>query len=295
MLQGNSPSFVKGPLFECLLAGLTLGLAGCATIYNPATERNETILSTGMEIALGNMAKTQMGLGGLTKGRVHPEELARVQRVGKKIASVSDRQDLGYQFGVVKNDTPNAFTLPGGTIYIHTGILDKATDAELASVIAHEVGHVAARHVVKHLQADLGFTVAMGIAQAAGAGQGPARVANSLYGLFSNGFSRQDELEADQLAIRYTDRAGYDPWAIVSFFEKMLSEEKETGLDRAAVWRSTHPLTSERIAEAKKTLSGMEGRLFCPECGRTYPGKAKFCEKDGAVLKELSRKGEKRP
>ncbi len=277
-----------------LLPVVMLGLAGCATIYNPATERKETILSTGVEIALGNVAKAQMGLGGLTKGRVHPEELARVQRIGKRIASVSDRQDLVYQFGVLKNNAPNAFTLPGGTIYVHTGILDRATDDELASVIAHEVGHVAARHVVKHLQADLGFTVAMGIAQAAGAGPGPARVANSLYDLFSNGFSRRDELEADQLAIRYTDRAGCDPWAIVSFFEKMLSEERKTGTNRAADWRSTHPLTSDRIAEAKKTLSGMGGQLFCPECGRTYPGKAKFCEKDGTVLKEILRKGEKR-
>ncbi len=264
-------------------------LPGCATIYNPATQRQETVLSSSAETALGNLARLQMGLGSLSVGPVKPEELRRVQIIGERIARVSDRQDISYQFGVIHQKTPNAFTLPGGTIYVHTGILDRANDDELAAVIAHEVGHVAARHVAKHLQADLGFSVAMQIAEAAGAGPESARLVDSVYSLLSRGFSRQDELEADTLGIRYADRAGYDPQGMVSFFEKMLAEEKENPLDRAFVWRSTHPLTSERIARAKEILAALEQETFCPTCGRTYRAGPKFCHADGTALRKKVR------
>ncbi len=275
---------------SALLAVLT----GCATIYNPATQRQETVLDTPVEIALGNVARAQMGLTTLKMGKVAPEDLARAQAIGQRLAKVSDRQDLPYQFGVIRDKSPNAFTLPGGTIYVHTGILERADDDELAGVIAHEIGHVAARHVAKHLQADLGFTVLLNVAQAAGVGSESARMADSLYELFSRGFSRQDELEADRLAIRYTSRAGYNPKGLITFFEKMLAEEPEGALQKAAVWQSTHPLTSERIAQAKKelamaaegTLRLGSGQAFCPECGRTYDSKAKFCERDGTPLKK---------
>lgn len=265
-------------------------LAGGATIYNPATERQETILSTPIEVALGNIARAQMGLTSLTRGKVQPEDLARVQQIGSRIARVSDRQDVVYQFGVLKDKTVNAFSLPGGAVYVNTGLLGKATEDELAVVLAHEVGHVAARHAAKHLQSDLGFALLLEATRAAGAGGEAAQIANSLYGLLQSGYSRRDELEADRLAIKYSARAGYDPWAIVSFFEKMLAEEKESGVGRAVVWQSTHPLTSDRIAAAKKILLTVEGQMFCPECGRRYPETTRFCPRDGTALKIITRR-----
>jgi predicted Zn-dependent protease len=226
-----------------------------------------------------------MGLVSLSMGRVPPEDLARVQGIGKRLAPVSDRQDVVYRFGVIQEKAPNAFTLPGATIYVHTGLLSRATDDELAAVLAHEIGHVAARHVAKHLQADLGLTVAMQLALAAGGSPEAARVVKSLYGLFRNGFSRRDELEADRLAIRYARKAGYNPWAMVSFFEKLEAEESEGPLKQVFVWQSTHPLTSERIARAKEELARWEPQAFCPTCGRTYGPKARFCTRDGMSLK----------
>ena len=264
-------------------------LSSCTTIYNPATQRQEMVLDSSVEIALGNLAKAQMGLGSLHIGRVKPEEFSRVQTIGEKIARVSDRQDIPYRFGVIQEKSLNAFTLPGGTIYVHTGTLEKATEDELAAVIAHEVGHVAARHVAKHLQADLGFTVLMQLASASGVGPESARIANSLYQLFSNGFSRQDELEADQLGIRYAAKAGYDPRGMLSFFEKIQAEHPEGAVEKAFVWQSTHPLTSERIARAKEELENWEGSAFCPTCGREYPAQARFCERDGTPLKKKRR------
>ena len=248
------------------------------------------MLDTSVEMALGTLARSQMGLTSLSIGRIDAEDMARVQSIGRRLAPVSDRQDLHLQFGVIQEKTPNAFTLPGGTIYVHTGILDRvATDDELASVIAHEIGHVAARHVAKHLQADLGFTAALQLARAIGVGPESARVADSVYDLFSRGFSRQDELEADRLAIRYLQRAGYNPWALVSFFEKLQAEEPTGPLDHAPVWQSTHPLTSERITRAKEELCRVAKQKFCPTCGRDYPPQTRFCEKDGAPLKEKRR------
>ena len=235
-------------------AMLATALAACTTLYNPATGRQETLLSTPVETTLGNVARTQMGLTSLRMGNVAETDFSRVQAIGRRIAQVSDRQDVQYQFGVIREKSLNAFTLPGGTIYVHTGLIEKANDDELASVLSHEMGHAAARHVAKRLQADLGFSLLVGVAGAAAGSPDAVRVANSMYGLISNGFSRQDELEADRLGVRYAFRAGYNPEGMITFFEKLLREHPEDALARATVWQRTHPLTSDRITQAKKEV-----------------------------------------
>lgn len=260
--------------------------SGCTTIYNPATERQETVLDTPVEVALGNIARAQMGLTSLQVGKVGPETLARVQAIGQKVARVSDRRDVRYQFGVIREKSLNAFTLPGGTLYVHSALVEKATDDELAAVLAHEIGHVAAHHAAKHLQADLGFALLVQIASAAGGGRGAAQVAQSIYGLLSNGYSRGDELQADRLGIRYSAEAGYNPNGMITFFEKMLQEKPEDVMDRAMVWQRTHPLTSDRIRQAKEQIERLRGEMFCPECGRVLGPNAKFCPRDGTSLKK---------
>jgi predicted Zn-dependent protease len=305
-----------------LLAGLlAMTAGGCATLYNPATGRRETVLTTAVEETYGRLARTQMGLLSLRKGKVNDEEFKKIQAIGERLAQVSDRKAVRYQFGVIREKSLNAFTLPGGTIYIHTGILEKGTEDEVAAVLAHEVGHVAARHVAKHLQADLGFSAVLAVAQVAGMKVNSARVMKSIYTRLNKGFSRQDELEADRLALRYAKRAGYDPHALISFFEKMLEAHPEGPAQRARVWDMTHPLTTARIAKAKEELATLEGTAgaagspaaqppaqqttgqsqppaapvaaqagkFCPECGRVYSEpKAKFCERDGTPLKNAA-------
>ncbi len=232
--------------------------AGCATISNPETGRQETVLNTQMEVLLGNMAQQQMGLTSLKMGQVADLQVERVQRIGAVVARASDRQDVQYRFGVVGEKELNAFALPGGTIYVNSGLAEMATDDELACVLGHELGHVAARHAVKQMQADIGFSVLAGIASRSGANGGAVQVANSLYGLISNGYSRQDELQADRLGIKYSARSGYNPEAMVTFFEKMLKENPEGEASGAALWTRTHPLTSDRIAKAKKELESLK-------------------------------------
>ena len=236
-------------------------LAACATLYNPATGRQETLLSTPLETALGNVARVQMGLISLRMGTVAEADFSRVQVIGQRIAQVSDRQDVRYQFGVIQEKSLNAFTLPGGTIYVHTGLVQKADDDELAAVLGHEMGHAAARHTAKHLQADLGFSLLVGVAGAAGGSPDAVRVAESIYSLINNGYSRRDELEADRLGVKYAFRAGYNPEAMITFFEKMLHEYPEGETARATVWQRTHPLTSDRIAQAKKEVEALRQPL----------------------------------
>lgn len=279
---------LKHALRVTVVSFLAVSLAACATIYNPATGNRETLISTPVEVLLGNVAKTQMGLFSLRMGNVPDREFERVQAIGQRIAQVSDRKDVQYQFGVVQEKSLNAFTLPGGTIYVHSGLVEKADDDELAAVLGHEMGHAAARHVAKHVQADLGFTALMAIAGAAGGSPEAARLANSIYGLISTGYSRRDELESDRLGIKYAMAAGYNPEGMVSFFEKMLQAHPEDAMDRAAEWGRTHPLTSTRIAEAKKEIEKIRQRKFCPVCGRSYGPEQKFCERDGTALKQVS-------
>ena len=267
---------------------LALTLPACATIYNPATGNRETLLSTPVEVAVGKIAKTEMGLFSLKMGKVPDAQFSRVQQIGQRIAQVSDRQDVAYQFGVIQDKTLNAFTLPGSTIYVYTGLLDRADEDELACVLGHEMGHAAARHTSKQLQADLGFSLLVGVAGAAAGSPGALRVANSMYGLLRNGYSRKDELEADRMGIRYAVRAGYNPEGMITFFEKMLKENPEDAMDKASVWQRTHPLTSDRIAQAKKEIEKLRQRRFCPVCGRIYESNEKFCEREGAELKRIS-------
>ena len=137
------------PVFKKLLLILViLCCSGCATVYNPATGRQELILiDTPTEVALGrNVAK------GITKEYTlsrDPSRLARLKKIGTKIASVSDRSNLTYHFHAVEDEELNAFALPGGYVYINTGLMDETTDDELACVLGHELGHVAARHSIK--------------------------------------------------------------------------------------------------------------------------------------------------
>ncbi|MBI1952882.1 MAG: M48 family metalloprotease [Candidatus Omnitrophica bacterium] len=265
--------------------GLLLFLTGCTTLYNPATGRKETLLPTSIEQILVGKMRMEMGLTSIRIGRVDAQQVTRVQEIGKAIAAVSDRKDVKYQFGVKEDSSINAFNVGGGVVYVHTGLLDKTDDEMLAAVLAHEVGHDAARHVVKHMQAAYGFVGLMKLAQVAGMKTQSAQLANFMFGLMMKGFGRQDELEADRLGVRYLHRSGHNPEALIRVFEMFQKEMPEGPLEKATVWNRTHPLNSDRIKQAKEEIAKLKQKAFCPACGATYAVEVKFCEKDGTALK----------
>lgn len=138
-----------------LICGLSI-LSGCTTIYNSATGQRETLfIDTKTEVNLGSNMANEISR---EKKMVNDPKLQeRLERVAKRIAAVSDRKDLSYYFNIVDEKEFNAFAIPGGSVYINSGLMAAANDDELAAVVGYEVGHIAARHSVKRLQAVLGY------------------------------------------------------------------------------------------------------------------------------------------
>lgn len=237
-----------------ILALISTLLNGCVTIYNPATERKETLLmDTKTEVALGSDMdkKIQEKL----KILHDPVMQNRLDSLGSRIANASDRQDLIYHFQIVKDKELNAFAIPGGFVYVNSGLMNIATDDELAGVLAHEVGHIAARHSVKKLQATLGFQILMGIALGISGEQAMAKAMDIVFDLVSLGYSRKDELLADKLAVRYTRRAGFNSYGMVTFLEKLEDEAKNKGPNFNLVFLSSHPALEERIESIRKEIA----------------------------------------
>ena len=239
--------------FQFLGTLLILLVAGCATVTNPITDQPESILiSEQQEIQIGRSVAQEIARQ--MKLVRHSDWVAYVEDVGYQVADVSDRPNLPYQFRVVADKELNAFSTPGGWVYINMGLVRIANEDELAAVLAHEVGHIAARHSVKHMQTQMGYQWLISLAGAfGGVDQNAQKIAGAAFDLIQRGFSREDELEADILAIRYTYWVGYNPKALITILKKMQEEEKR---EPSAIERfiSTHPALSERIARAEEEL-----------------------------------------
>src|SRR3989338_8553884 len=229
-------------IFIILFIAGSLSMSGCATVYNPATERKELIfITTPMEVALGKNAAMQVQQQyAFIKDQ---KEINRVTEIGESLAKVSDRTDLKYHFSVVQGKEINAFTMPGGYIYINSGLLEITNDDELACVIGHEIGHVAARHIAKKLQAQLGYDILMNVALQNASVRQMQQAVDVTFNLVELGYSREDELLADRLGAKYAYKAGYDPKAMITFLKKLKEKDKT---DMGPIFLRSHPYASQR-------------------------------------------------
>lgn len=169
-----------------------------------------------------------------------------IDEIGQALVPYSARPDIPYVFQVIDDDQVNAFATMGGYVYVTTGLIATAeNEAELASVIGHEIGHIAERHAVEQMRE---MAIARGLATAAGLDQNAA-VGIGVELALRRPNSRQDEYEADALGLENIIAAGYAPSAMVSFMEKLL----ESGGASVPTFLSTHPNTNDRIAR----LNGM--------------------------------------
>jgi predicted Zn-dependent protease len=226
-----------------LIAGAAV--AGCAR--NPATGENELMLvSESQEIQMGQQADS----GVIASIGLYPDPSLQsyVQSLGEKLAATSERPKLPWTFRVVDDPAVNAFAIPGGFVYVTRGILAHMTnEAELATVMGHEIGHVTARHTAHAMsqQQVAGLGLAIGsiassqIAKYAG-------VASQAMGLLFLKFSRDNENTADELGVRYSSRANFDSRQMVNVMQ-VLDKLTAQGGGRLPEWLATHPNPGNRI------------------------------------------------
>ena len=233
---------------------LAVFAAGCST--NPVTGKRELVfISRDQEIQMGAEAapefEEQFG------GKVPNQKLQDyVQMVGQKVAQHSHR-DMPYEFVLVSSDVPNAFALPGGKIFITAGLMRRMTnERQLAAVLGHETGHVAAMHNVKGMQRQMGAAVLAELAAAVmGGDKGEAvkagvKIAGSMANLR---YSRDDEYQADDVGLGYMTEAGYNPWGMVELLTVLYNlNESEPGT--LGEMFQTHPITSKRIERVREAI-----------------------------------------
>ena len=187
-----------------------------------------------------------------------------VDEIGRSVLRAAPDETFHYRFFVVIDDDINAFAAPGGYVYVNTGTLLRARDvAEIAGVLAHEIGHVEERHISENVgrQRAAGLARQVGVVAASvAAGPAAASAANLLGGAAGlaalNSFGREAEREADEFAVEILPRAGYDPEGLVTFFEML---ESEGGASPPA-FLSSHPATAQRIAETERLLAELPVR-----------------------------------
>jgi predicted Zn-dependent protease len=236
------------------LAIVAGALTGCSV--NPATgQRQLTLISEAQEIQLGKESHqqvvAQMGIYS------DPKLQQYVDTIGQRLAAESERPNLPWTFTVVDDPIVNAFALPGGFIYITRGILGYMnSEAEMVSVLGHEIGHVTARHSVEQMSkqqlAQVGLLAGMIVSEEF---RNYGGLASQGLGLLFLKFSRDDERQADDLGLRYLVRDGYNPREMDNVFRTLGRVSAAQGGGDIPGWASTHPSSESRVARIEQAVA----------------------------------------
>ena len=234
-------------------SGLLATTVACAV--NPATGRRELMLvSEEQEIQMGREADPQVtAMYGLVDD---PELQSYVSDIGMRLAAGSERPELPWSFKVVDDPTVNAFALPGGFIYVTRGILAHFdSEAELAGVLGHEIGHVTARHSASQMSRQqlqqIGLGVGMIFSETFREYGGLAAAGLQIMNL---SYSRDDESQSDRLGLRYISQNGYDPDAMIGVFEMLANVGGASEGGRLPEWQLTHPYPENREAQMREVM-----------------------------------------
>ena len=274
-----SKSLVSRYCSITLAIALSFAITACGT--NPVTKKREfQFVSQDKEIAIGqqNYSPARQSQGG--DYVIDPELTAYVQGIGKRLAAVSDRPDLPYEFVVLNHSVPNAWAMPGGKIAFNRGLLyELNSEAELAAVMGHEIVHAAARHGAKSMERGIflqGAMIAVGIG-AQNSDYGNLIVGGSQLGaqLVSSKYGRDAESESDYYGMLYMKKSGYDPAAAVVLQETFVRLSADRKSDFISGLFASHPPSPKRVADNKITLAkiGAGGEM----------GKETFAKKVGKL------------
>ncbi len=260
------------PLCRWLCTAGSLATAGCAT--NPVSGESDFVLmSEQQEIALGQRYNSEIlkDMPAYEDGKL----TAMVQSIGEELAAHSHRSGLDYRFTIVDSPNVNAFALPGGYIYITRGMLAYLnSEAELAAVLGHEIGHVTARHSVRQHSAATTANVIGAVVSVTTGIQGVDELTGMVGTAIVRGYGREHELEADRLGAEYMARSGYDPDAMLEVigilkdqesFEKKRAREEGREPNVYHGLFSTHPKNDARLQEvvgaARQHKTGASTRI----------------------------------
>jgi predicted Zn-dependent protease len=235
--------------------------AACAT--NPVTGKKELVLvSEAQEIQIGQAeaqrVNQEMGLYD------DPELEAYVSEIGMRLAKSSERPDIPWRFHILDSPVVNAFALPGGPVYLTRGILAHMnSEAAMAGILGHEIGHITARHIVQQISRAQLANIGMGVGMIFVPEVRPyGDLIQTGLGVLFLKFSRDDERESDTLGVRYSLSAGYDAAEMASFFDVLRRLGEKSG-QAIPSWMSTHPDPQDRQARILQQVqtSGPTGEL----------------------------------
>src|SRR5690349_11972491 len=246
--------------YACLTVLAALA-AGCAV--NPATgSRQLMLVSESQEIAMGRDYDKEVVA---TIGLYADSGVQRwIQQFGARLAATSERPSLPWTFRVVDDPVVNAFALPGGFIYVTRGILAHLnSEAELAGVVGHEIGHVTARHSASQMSKQQLAQIGLAVGSIASPEFGRyADVASAGLGVLFLKFSRDDESQADHLGLRYMRRAAYDPREMPHVFEMLTRVSQAQAGGRVPEWLATHPDPENRRGRIEEEIAALPRDSF---------------------------------
>ena len=231
-----------------ITSGLILICGGCQT--NPVTGEEELILvSPEQEKAMGRDTAEQVEKE-LGQSLQDQQLQGYINSVGQQIARISHLPSEEFSYKAIDHNSVNAFALPGGYIYITSGLLKELnSEAQLAAILAHETAHVTARHIAQQITRNILIDVGFGVAGSQ-ASSSAIRVANIVRQLEGMSFTREQERQADEVGLDYLVKAGYTPYGMIETMEIL---ERQSG-SRTIEFFSTHPSPENRIGYLQERI-----------------------------------------
>jgi predicted Zn-dependent protease len=248
-----NPSIRRAPAGTAVLVA---ALAATSCALNPVSgEREFVMVSEAQEIEMGRQGRTDvLAAIGLVSD---PGVQAYVRGIGQELSQGTERPQLAWEFHVLDDASVNAFAMPGGFIFVTRGLLTHmVNEAQLASVLGHEIGHVTARHSVQQMSRQQLASLGLGI----GSVLSPTiaeygQVASLGLGLLFLSYSRDHERQADDLGFRYALDTGYDTRQMITVFEMLRRDAQLSGVGRLPEWQSSHPDPGNRIRDTQEKVA----------------------------------------